>query len=128
VIVTANAVAKAGHGDNRKAVVDILSGNGRAMTNAEIAKVAHQRGTIKSKKGYSGVYATVASVLSRGKNVFVNANGRWDLKDRKPIKQYTIRTISPTESPVPQGAPIPPEIARLGLAIDEEKALYQSRF
>jgi len=67
---------------NRQIVIDILTNHGAPMTNNEIAKVAHAEGTIKSRKGLPGVYATIATVLSRGKNVFVNHNGQWDLSVR----------------------------------------------
>jgi nucleoid DNA-binding protein len=76
-------------GSNRKVVAEILS-NGGAMTNAAIAKIAYDQGKIKSKKGYKGVYSNIATVLSRGKNVFINRSGTWDLRERR---------IRPTEGP-----------------------------
>src|SRR5579859_2605938 len=82
-IESIQAAAKAQHGSNRQIVIDIMMRHREPMTNAQIAKVAHNEGTIKSKKGYKGVYATIATVLARGKNVFVNLNGQWDLKERR---------------------------------------------
>ena len=83
LLSTVQATAKAQHGDNRKIIVEILSARDTAMTNSEIAKIAYDQGKIKSKKGYKGVYATTATVLSRGKNIFVNLNGKWDLRERR---------------------------------------------
>jgi hypothetical protein len=101
LLSTMQAVApKAEHGDNRKIVIEILSAHNEPMTNSEIAKIAHAQDKIKSKKGYKGIYATTATVLSRGRNVFVNLNGKWALKDRKIAK--------PTESIV-QLMPIFPD-------------------
>jgi hypothetical protein len=70
-------------GHNREVVMDILAKAGGAMRTADIAKTAYEQKLIKSKKGYEGVYATVSTVLSRGKNVFVNADGKWDLRSRR---------------------------------------------
>src|SRR6266849_9006565 len=80
--VRAIAAARTERGSNREIVIEILSRHGSAMTNNEIAKIAHAEGKIKSRKGLPGVYATVATVLARGKNVFVNHNGQWDLRAR----------------------------------------------
>jgi len=78
-------------GHNRKAVAHILSISLDPMTIMQIAQVAYDTGEIKSINGLQGVYGTVATVLSRGKtNVFVNLNGKWDLRSRRRPTEGTI--------------------------------------
>jgi hypothetical protein len=93
------AAPKAQHGDNRKIVAEILSAHHEPMTNSDIAKIAHAQGKIKSKKGYKGVYATTATVLSRGKNVFVNLNGKWDLRERRIRPSGSATETDPRKGP-----------------------------
>lgn len=100
-------------GSNRKNVVEILVKRGIPMTNAEIAKVAFEQGKIKSKKGYHGVYATVATVLSRGKNVFVNLHGQWDLRQHRDVKPPSPTATHGDRMTIVKGAMVPIEIARL---------------
>lgn len=71
-------------GHNRKVIVGVLSQSKRPMKASEIARLAYENGSIKSKKGYKGVYATVSTVLSRnGKHIFVNLKRKWDLRERR---------------------------------------------
>jgi len=94
-------------GSNRQIIVTILTKHGAPMTNGEIAKVAHEQASIKSKKGLPGVYATVATVLARGKDrVFVNHSGQWDLRLRpRPMNQVSLSALAregenaPAETP-----------------------------
>jgi hypothetical protein len=78
-------------GHNRKMIVEILMAAAGPLKTIDIAKAAHEQGKIKSIKGLDGVYATVSTVLSRGnRRVFVNAEGKWDLKDRKTVKPVAV--------------------------------------
>jgi len=71
-------------GRNRMAIAEILREAGEALRISEIAKRAYEHGLILSKRGYRGVYATVATVLARNsKHVFMQLRrGTWDLRDR----------------------------------------------
>ncbi len=123
-VITTAMDPKVEHGHNRTVVVEILSASDGPMTTAQIAKIAHEQSKIKSTKGYKGVYATVATVLSRGKNVFMNHKGQWDLRERRIVKvSVPAADVDPRKRPERSGmlnmltqvreGPIPPEIARL---------------
>ncbi|SRR6266851_7323578 len=106
-------------GSNREIVIQILSSHGGPMTNGEIAKVAYEQGKIKSKKGQKGVYATVATVLARGKHIFINLNGQWELRSRRaaegPVSRVfrgDISGLGPPPVP-PVGPPLPTGMIRV---------------
>lgn len=116
-IAAAAAATSIERGSNRQIVTDILTNHGAPMTNGEIAKVAHEKGSIKSKKGLPGVYATVATVLRRGRdNLFVNHGGQWDLRvhTRKislsaefGVKQTTLDAETTVKIPVNETLKVP---------------------
>jgi hypothetical protein len=115
---TITAVPRVERGSNRNIVIDILTQHAAPMTNSEIAKVAHEQGAIKSKKGQKGVYATVATVLARGKNVFVNHNGQWDLRSRQVFARAVQHGEMPSGPLPPTGSPILAErvrVAKMGI-------------
>jgi hypothetical protein len=72
-------------GTNRDQIVEILTARKEPMTIAEIAKIAKEEGRLHSSVGYKGIYALVATNLSRNsKHVFIHLNGgKWDLRERK---------------------------------------------
>ena len=78
-------------GHNRQVITNILLKYGRPMRAVEIAKIAHEQDTIKSKRGYPGVYSTVQTVLFRNnKRIYTNTNGQWDLRVRpRPLTHKT---------------------------------------
>jgi hypothetical protein len=72
-------------GTNRDQIVEILTAHQEPMTIAEIAKIANEEGRLRSSVGYKGIYALVATNLSRNsKHVFIHVNGgKWDLRARR---------------------------------------------
>jgi HB1/ASXL restriction endonuclease-like protein with HTH domain len=72
-------------GTNRGQIVEILTAHKEPMTIAEIAKIANEEGRLHSSVGYKGIYALVATNLSRNsKHVFIHLNGgKWDLRSRR---------------------------------------------
>lgn len=72
-------------GTNREQIVEILTAHKDPMTIAEIARIATEERRLRSANGYKGIYALVATNLSRNsKHVFIHLNGgKWDLRSRR---------------------------------------------
>lgn len=72
-------------GTNRDQIVEILTARKEPTTIAQIAKIAELERRLSSPKGYKGIYALVATNLSRNsKHVFIHLNGgKWDLRSRR---------------------------------------------
>lgn len=81
-------------GTNRDQIVEILTAHKEPMTIAEIARIAGEERRLRSSNGYKGIYALVATNLSRNsKHVFIHLNGgKWDLRSRR------LRDLTPAPS------------------------------
>jgi hypothetical protein len=75
---------------NRAIITQILRDAGEPLQISEIARLANEKGLIKSTRGYHGIYGTVATVLARNsKHVFMQIRrGTWDLRDRS--RQFAV--------------------------------------
>ncbi len=83
-------------GTNRDQIVEILTAHEEPMTIAEIAKIAGEERRLHSANGYKGIYALVATNLSRNsKHVFIHLNGgKWDLRSRRLRDSFTLASSS----------------------------------
>ncbi len=83
-------------GRNRDVIRVILDRAGHSMSVARIARQAHKEGTIQSKSGYRGVYATVSTTLKRNsKHLFVRLRrGVWDLRSRRSKEFNKMLTVA----------------------------------
>jgi hypothetical protein len=106
---------------NRDQIVEILTAHREPMTIAEIAKIANEKGKLHSSVGYKGIYALVATNLSRNsKHVFIHLNGgKWDLRTRRfaVTGSFTASTsikgvIDPPTPAGQSGPPMPPTLRR----------------
>jgi hypothetical protein len=112
ILVGSLKATKVASGHNRRAIVEILKEKGEPMRVVEIARVAHERGLIRSRRGLDGVYATISTVLARNnKHLFISlGNGKWEFRERRNAGVVS----APARSPWPADSPAPPQQPHAG--------------